>query len=153
MFRDTAIHCGFPNETKKADDVTKRFKNDDPTKAKNYRPVSALPVVSTVSERIMQKRISEYINQFLSPYLCGYGQGFSTQQALVSLTEKWKTILFKNGYAGAVLMDLSKAFFFFTILNIYINIKFTILILWNNEDSEGGNELKFRCYYHNCKLG
>ena len=120
MFRDTAIHCGFPNEMKKADDVTKRFKNDDPTKAKNYRPVSALPVVSTVSERIMQKRISEYVNQFLSPYLCGYGQGFSTQQALVSLTEKWKTILFKNGYAGAVLMDLSKAFFFYYIKHLHV---------------------------------
>ena len=110
MFNDTAVHCEFPNEMKKADDVTKSFKKDVPKKAKNYRPVSALPVVSTVCERIMQKRISEYINQFLSPYLFGYGQGFSTQQALVSLTEKWTAILFKNGYAGAVLMDLSKAF-------------------------------------------
>ena len=44
------------------------------------------------------------------PYLCGYSQGFSTQQALVSLIEKWKAILDKNGYAGAILMDLSKAF-------------------------------------------
>ena len=46
-------------------------------------------------------QISECINQFLSPYLCGYRQGFSTQQALVSLIEKWKAILDKNGYAGA----------------------------------------------------
>ena len=66
--------------------------------------------VSKVFERIMHKQISEYINQFLSPYLCGYRQGFSIQQALVSLIEKWKAILDKNGYAGAVLMDLSKAF-------------------------------------------
>ena len=34
----------------------------------------------------------------------------SIQQALVSLIEKWQTILDKNGYAGAVLMDLSKVF-------------------------------------------
>ena len=40
--------------------------------------------------------------------MCGYRQGFSTQQALVSLIEKWKAILDKNRYAGAVLMDLSK---------------------------------------------
>ena len=58
----------------------------------------------------MYKQISEYINQFLSPYLCGYRQGFSIQQALVSLIEKWKAILDKNGYAGAVLMVLSKVF-------------------------------------------
>ena len=41
--------------------------------------------------------------------MCGYRQGFSTQQAFVSLIEKWKAILDKNIYAGAVLMDLSKA--------------------------------------------
>ena len=65
---DTVIHCEFLNELKKAD-VTPIFKKDDPTKAKNYRPVSVLPVVSKVFERIMHKQISEYINQFLSPYL------------------------------------------------------------------------------------
>ena len=94
---------------KKAD-LTPIFKKDDPTKAKNYRPVSVLPVVSKVSEGIMHKQISEYINQFLSPYLCGYRQSFSTQQALVYLIKKWKAILDKNGYPKAVLMDLSKAF-------------------------------------------
>ena len=41
------------------------FKKDDSTKAKNYRPVSVIPVVR---------------------------QGFNTQQALVSLIEKWKAI-------------------------------------------------------------
>ena len=58
----------------------------------------------------MHKQISEYVNQFLSLHLCGYRQGFNTEQALVSLLEKWKAILNKNGYAGAIVMDLSKAF-------------------------------------------
>ena len=86
-FNDTIIHCEFPNQLKKAD-VTPIFKKDDPTKAKNYKPMSVLPVVSKVSEGIMHKQISEYINQFLSPYLRGYRQCFSTQQALVFLIEK-----------------------------------------------------------------
>ena len=63
-----------------------------------------------ICERVMHKQISEYINQFLSPYLWGYREGFSTQQALVSLIEKWKAILNKNGYAGALFMDFSKEF-------------------------------------------
>ena len=67
------------------------FKKDDSTKAKNYRPVSVIPVVSKVFERTMHKQISEYVNQVLSPYFCGYRQGFNTQQALV-LIEKWKAI-------------------------------------------------------------
>ena len=44
FFDETVIHCEFPNELKKAD-VTPVFKKDDPTIAKNYRPVSVLPVV------------------------------------------------------------------------------------------------------------
>ena len=36
----------------------------------------------------MHKQISEYVNQFLSLHLCGYRQGFNTEQALVSLLEK-----------------------------------------------------------------
>ena len=59
FFNDTIIHCEFPNELKKAD-VKPIFKKDDPTKAKNYRPVSVLQVVSKVFERIMHKQISEY---------------------------------------------------------------------------------------------
>ena len=99
----------FPNELKLAD-VSPVFKKNDSTQAKNYRPVSVLPTVSKVFERLMQKQISNYIDQFLSSNLCGYRKGYSTQSALTSLLEKWKSILDNKGYAGAVLMDLSKAF-------------------------------------------
>ena len=43
-------------------------------------------------------------------FLCDYRKGFSTQTALVWLIEKWKHQLNKNGFAGAILMDFSKAF-------------------------------------------
>ena len=51
-----------------------------------------------------------YVDQHLSPYLCGYRKGFSAQYALVSLIEKWKASLNKKSFDGAVLKDLSKAF-------------------------------------------
>ena len=37
--------------------------------------------------------MSESVNSFLTPYLCGYRKGFSIQQALLSLIEKWKIVL------------------------------------------------------------
>ena len=58
----------------------------------------------------MQKQISDYIDKHLSQYLCGYRKGLNTQYALLALIEKWKESLDKKGYAGAILMDLSKAF-------------------------------------------
>ena len=42
--------------------------------------------------------------------MCGYRKGYSTQYALVALIEGWRDSLDKGGYAGAMLMDLSKAF-------------------------------------------
>ena len=99
----------FPGNLKLAD-VTPIFKKDDRTSTKNYRPVSILPVVSKIFERIIQKQIISYIDKFISPSMCGFRKDYSTQTALLSLIEKWKLTLDNRGYAGAILMDLSKAF-------------------------------------------
>ena len=58
----------------------------------------------------MQKQINAYIEKLFSPYLCGFRKDFGTQVAFISLIKKWKSSLDQNGYAGCVLMDLSKAF-------------------------------------------
>ena len=99
----------FPDELKLAD-VTPIFKNGDSTNVKNYRPISILPTTSKIFERIIQTQVSNFMHNHLSPILCGYRKGFSSQHALISLLEKWRMILDKKGYAGAILMDLSKAF-------------------------------------------
>ena len=77
---------------------------------KNYRPVNVLPVVSKIYEKIMQKQILEYIDKHLSPHLCGYRKGCSTQTALTSMLEKLKLSVDNKGFADEVLMDLSKSF-------------------------------------------
>ena len=56
----------------------------------------------------MQNQVTLFTEKLLSPYLCGYRKGFSTQQALVSLIVRWKKKMDQKGYGGAVLMDLSK---------------------------------------------
>ena len=91
-------------------DITPVYKKKDPILVKNYRPVSVLPSVSKVFERTIQKQFSSFIDEFLSPFLCGCRHGFNTQYALLSLIEKWKNTPDNKGYTGAVLMDLSKAF-------------------------------------------
>ena len=58
----------------------------------------------------MHYQISQYINSFLTTYLCDYRKGFNSQQALLSLIEKWKIVLDSKGYGVAVFTDLSKAF-------------------------------------------
>ena len=101
--------CTFPDKLKLAD-VFPIYKKDDRNTAKNYRPVSVLPYVSKLYERIMKEQIQISIDSLLSVNLCGYRKGFSAQHALISMTEKWRKIMDQKGFAGAILMDLSKAF-------------------------------------------
>ena len=95
----------------KLGDITPLHKKLENILKENYRPVSLLPVVSKLFERIMQKQMKTFIETFLSPFLCGYRKGYNTQYALLAMIEKWKKCLDgKGGFAGAILMDLSKAF-------------------------------------------
>ena len=82
----------------------------DRTDIGNYRPISVLPYASKLYERLMKNQIQDSMKDILHPNLCGYREGFSVQHALISMLEKWKKSLDNKGYAGAVLMDLSKAF-------------------------------------------
>ena len=75
---------------------------------KNYRPVSVLPVVSKIYQRITQKQISESIDKHLSPSLCRYRKWYSTITALISMLEKWKLSKDNKGFAGGILIGLSK---------------------------------------------
>ena len=77
---------------------------------KNYRPVSLIPIVSKLFERYMYNQMLAYIETFLSPYLFGYRRGYSTEQCLIVMLEKWKKALDEKQCAGAILTDLSKAF-------------------------------------------
>ena len=98
----------FPSKLKMGD-VSSLFKGGDPFIKKKYRPITVLPSVSKVYERIMQDQIISFMEPVISIYLCGFRKGYGTQHTLMRLIEKCKETLDKNGHAGALLMDLSTA--------------------------------------------
>ena len=109
LFNQALTTGEFPSNLKNSD-VTPVFKQNNRLIKENYRPVSVLPIISKVFEKLMQNQINLHIKSFLSSYLCGYRKSFNSQHALISLTERWRKSLDNKGYEGAVLMDLSKAF-------------------------------------------
>ena len=56
----------------------------------------------------MQKQVNSFITDYLSDFLCGYRQGFSTQHAFTKLMEGWRQSLDSRGYSGAVLWIYQK---------------------------------------------
>ena len=100
----------FPNELKIAD-ITPIFKKVYPLDKTNYRPISILPTVSKIFERILFNQLQRFSNKILSPLLCGFRKVYSTQYALINLLQKWqKGLDASDGIVGTLLIDLSKAY-------------------------------------------
>ena len=99
----------FPSCLKLAD-ITPLHKKGRKDNKENYRPVSILPTLSKIFERILFEQISGFFDNFLSEKQCGSRKGYSTQYCLVNLLEKWKSSVDKGKTFGALLIDLSKAF-------------------------------------------
>ena len=89
LFNESVANCEFPNDLKLAD-ITPVFKNKNYLDKANYRPASVSPPISKIYEELLQKQISNLIENILSPYLCGYGKGYSTQHALICLLNRGK---------------------------------------------------------------
>ena len=103
IFNGEVIDCGkFPEQLKSAE-VIPIYKKDSKTSKKNYRPISILPVISKIYERIICDQLDVFMSPLLSPYLCGFRKGFNTQHALLRMVESWKRGLDKGKVVGAFL--------------------------------------------------
>ena len=92
--------------------VTPLFKNDNKMYVNNYRPVSVLPLLSKILERLMYNRIITFINKhdILYRYQFGFRQNYSTNLALITLVDKITESLQKGECVLGVFLDFSKAF-------------------------------------------
>ena len=63
-------------------DVTPIHKKDDETDKENYRPISILPNLSNVYERITYNQIYPYFNTLFSKFQCSFWTGFHAQHCL-----------------------------------------------------------------------
>ena len=88
------------------------FKKDDPTQVTNYRPISLLPAISKVLEKIVYKRLISFllVNNILNSSQFGFRKNFSTEMAIIQLVDKIINSLSKKEHIIAIFMDLSKAF-------------------------------------------
>ena len=86
------------------------YKKKDATDKANYRPVSILPLLSKVFEKVMYIQLYDYMENFLNRLLCGFRKAHSTQHVLFRLIQSWHKELDESGFVGTILMDLSKAY-------------------------------------------
>jgi hypothetical protein len=101
----------FPNKLKLAK-VIPIFKKDDQFNCNNYRPISLLPSISKVVERVVHIQLHEYFTEHNLYYTGQYGfrKEHSTELALLELVDRITTDMDKNEIPLNIYLDLSKAF-------------------------------------------
>ena len=76
----------------------------------NHRPISLLPIISKIFEKVFYPQLETAPNNIFSRKLCGFRKGYSLQNSLCNLLNNWQKSLDTSGVVGTVLMDLSKAY-------------------------------------------
>ena len=99
----------FPDQLKIAD-IVPILKKEDQNDKTNNRPISLLPLISKIFEKVLYQQIEGFPNKILLPKLCGFRKDHSTQHALFNFVEKLQKCLDKSGVVETVVMDLSKAY-------------------------------------------
>ena len=88
------------------------FKGGDPTEFSNYRPVSVLPVLSQIFEKIIKARLVDFLerNKVVSPNQYGFRAGHSTAMAVSDMVERVRQAWGRGNTALGIFLDLKKAF-------------------------------------------
>lgn len=104
-------HGIFPNALKKAI-IYPIYKSGDIETVDNYRPISLLPVLSKILEKVLNTRLINYLKtkDIIAHNQYGFREGKSTEDAVLALTSDIVDHLEKKNKCLCVFLDLSKAF-------------------------------------------
>ena len=88
------------------------FKKDSKLIVSNYRPISLLSNINKILEKLMFKRVYDFLEKYKCIYKLQFGfrSKHSTNHALVDITETIRAALDDKKIAGGIFVDLQKAF-------------------------------------------
>ena len=104
-------HETFP-DTLKVAGVTPAHKSGSRDSIDNYRPISNLPILSKVFEKLTLIRLMSFVSRFelLSDSQYGFRRGRNTSQAAIRLVSLIMQAYRKRMYCACFFLDLRKAF-------------------------------------------
>ena len=92
--------------------VTPLYKSENKLLVEHYRPISVLPVLSKVLERVVHTQMSAYLDDlgFLHKHQLGFRRGRSMAQAVGILNNFVLDAMDGQKVTGMLFLDISKAF-------------------------------------------
>jgi len=107
-----SLNQGIFPEALKSAKVVPIFKKGDKTNMNNYRPISLLPVISKVFEKVLNNRINQHLNEnnLIDDNQYGFRPEHSTEDAIVKFVDHIEKELTKRKHVVSIFVDVSKAF-------------------------------------------
>ena len=101
----------FPNSCKSAK-LIPLYKKGSKTDPLNYRPISLLPLLSKIFERVVHEQTNRFLNDnnIIFRFQSGFRNNYSTSFCLSYLNDKIQSGFDKGLLTGMILIDLQKAF-------------------------------------------
>ena len=92
--------------------VTPIQKTKESTELTNFHPISVLPVLSKVLQRVVYDQLMSYLlnHNLLYEQQSGFRPHYSTQDVLLHVTDSWCRAIDESKFSAAAFLDISKAF-------------------------------------------
>ena len=111
LFNKSLFTIKFPEDWKIAR-IAPIFKSGGKDDRSNYTPISVLPFISRLFEKLIFNQCYEYLgaNKSLYEHQSGFRLLHSVATALMASTNDWYLNIDKRKYTGLIFIDLKKAF-------------------------------------------
>ena len=112
LLYNESISSGIVPDLLKVSKVIPIYKSGIMTESNNYRPISILSPLSKIFERLVCEQLLSFIEKqnILYQFQFGFRKGYSTEQAILEITDYLKTAIDNNLYTCGIFLDFSKAF-------------------------------------------
>ena len=109
---NASLSSGIVPVSLKIANVLPLFKSGDKNASRNYRPISLLPIASKILEKIVHKRLCDFLqtHSLLPANQFAYRPQHSMEDALTLAMDRYLSSADHQLHTGAVLVDMSKAF-------------------------------------------
>lgn len=111
IYNESIISGIVPNVLK-ISRITPIYKNGIETDPNNYRPISILSPFAKVLERLVYNQLEQFLakNKLIFDYQFGFRKGYSTEQAILEITDNLKSAIDNKKITCGLFLDFSKAF-------------------------------------------
>lgn len=100
----------FPMQWKVAQVILIQKPGKDPSEVSSYRPISLLPILSKVYEKLLLEKLKPLLRKIIPNHQFGFRQHHATVEQVHRVARKIKNDLECKRYCSAAFLDISQAF-------------------------------------------